>query len=293
MQSEFYSNKLKEIEDPPQLLYTVGNKELLNTYAIAIIGSRACSREGRELAKKFARELAIQKITIVSGMAKGIDRAAHEGALEVGGNTIAVLGNGLNRIFPKENMDLFREIAEKGLVITEYSENEYAESEKFLQRNRIVSGLSLGVLVIEAAYRSGTSVTAALAKKQGREIFCIPHNINDRHGVGTNKLISRGAKLVTNVEEIIEEFSFLEYDKNKTVNLERLVKPKVKKEYQEIYDVIGFIPIEAEEICYKTKKEIREVNSTLLMLEIEGYIEKVAGGYKLKKLPSNTIKDYR
>ena len=271
---------MKSIEEPPQKLYTLGNESLLNTYSIAIIGSRACSKDGKELAKKFARELAMQGITIVSGMAKGIDRAAHEGALEVGGNTIAVLGNGLNKIFPKENMDLFKEISKRGIVITEYEENEIAQSKNFLRRNRIVSGLSLGVLVIEAAYRSGTSVTASLAKKQGREIFCIPHNINDKHGIGTNKLISRGAKLITNTREIIEEFSFLKYDENKANNLERVIRRKVKQEYQEIYDMIGFKPIEKEEICYKTKKQMSEVNSTLLMLELEGYIKKVEGGYE-------------
>lgn len=278
--NKLYPQQLISIEDPPQKLYTLGNENLLNTYAIAIIGSRACSKDGKELAKKFARELAMQGITIVSGMAKGIDRAAHEGALEVGGNTIAVLGNGLNKIFPKENMDLFKEISKKGLVITEYEENEFAQSKNFLRRNRIVSGLSLGVLVVEAAYRSGTSVTASLAKKQGREIFCIPHNINDKHGVGTNKLISRGAKLVTNTREIIEEFSFLQYDENKTINLEKVIKRKLKQEYQEIYDMIGVEPIEKEEICHKTKKQMSEVNSTLLMLELEGYIKKVEGGYE-------------
>ena len=275
--SSCYPQKLLEIEEAPQVLYTLGNVDLLNTSSISIIGSRSCSEEGKNIAKKFASELALQGITVISGLAKGIDRAAHEGALEVGGNTIAVLGNGFNHIFPKENKGLFKEIADKGLIITEYPVNEKARSEYFLKRNRIVSGLSLGVLVIEAAYRSGTSVTASLAKSQGKEIFCIPHAINDKHGVGTNRLIARGAKLVTKTKEIIDEFSFLEYDETKQMTV---VRPKVKKEYKKVFDAVGLTPTEKEEICYKSKTNIKEVNSILLMLEIEGYVEKVAGGYK-------------
>ena len=280
---EFYPKQLLNIPDAPKKIYALGNLKLLNTNAISIIGSRSCSNEGYALAKKFARELALQGLTIVSGLAKGIDRAAHEGALEVGGNTIAVLGNGFNKIFPKENIDLYNEIVKNSLVMTEYGPNERAQSKYFLERNRIVSGLSRGVLVVEAAYRSGTSVTASLAKKQGREIFCIPHAINDKHGVGTNKLIAKGAKLITNTREIIESFYDLKYDEKKleNINVKRNeIKRKVKKEYQKIYEAIGMDTTTKEEICYKTKKQIKEVNAALLILEIEGYVKKVAGGYK-------------
>lgn len=200
------------------------------------------------------------------------------GALDVEGNTIAVLGNGFNHIYPKENEKLLKKIIEKGLVVTEYSVDEKAQSKYFLERNRIVSGLSLGVLVVEAGNRSGTSVTARYAKQQEREIFCIPHAINDRHGVGTNKLIAQGAKLVTNTKEIIEEFDFLEYHEEIITSLKNK-KPIVKKEYKEIFEVIGLKPIEIDEICMKTKKEIQEVNTALLILELEGYVKKIAGGY--------------
>ena len=274
-----YPKTLTKIKDPPLCLYTKGNIELLNTYGIAIIGSRKCSKQGVMLAKKYAKELAVHGITIISGLAEGIDTAAHKGALEVGGNTIAVLGNGFNHIFPKMNQDLFNKIVQNGLAITEYLPNEEAKSEYFLQRNRIVSGLSLGVLIIEAKYRSGTSVTAKLAKEQGKEIFCVPHAINDRNGVGTNRLIKNGAKLVTETRDIIEEISFLKYDEEKIESL-KTKKPIVKPEYQKIFNVIGIEPIEIEEICHKTKTSLQEVNQILLMLELEGYITKTKGGYK-------------
>ena len=206
--SEKYPTFLKNIKDPPQQLYAEGNLELLNTTSISIIGSRACSVSGINAAKQFAKDLASNEITIVSGMAVGIDTAAHTGCLEVGGNTIAVLGSGLNRIFPKENVKLYHEIIENnGMVISEYPPETPKNSKQFLERNRIVSGLSVGVLVIEAAHRSGTSVTAALAKKQGKEIFCIPHELNDKHGVGTNRLIKNGAHLVTCADDILNKLS--------------------------------------------------------------------------------------
>ena len=164
------------------------------------------------------------------------------------------------------------------MVISEYNINEKAKSEYFLERNRIVSGLSIGVLIIEAKSRSGTSVTARIAKEQGKEIFCIPHAINDINGVGTNKLIKKGAKLVTETKDILEEFSFIEYKEEKIKSIENN-RPIVNKKYEEVFLEIGEKPIEIEEICYKTKKNFQEVSEILLMLEIEGYIKKVVGGY--------------
>lgn len=276
---KYYPESLRNIRDAPELIYTEGNVNLLNTYGIAIIGSRKCSKEGIEIAKKYARELALHGITIISGLAEGIDTAAHIGALEVEGKTIAVLGNGFNNIFPQANEKLFKKIAEKGLVVTEYPENEKAKSEYFLRRNRIVSALSIGVLIIEAKHRSGTSVTARLAKQQGKEIFCIPHAINDRNGIGTNRLIKNGAKLVTETRDIIENFYFLKYDETKIKNL-KTHKPKLESRYQQVFNKIGDTPIEKEELCYKTKKDISEINEILLVLELKGYIRKVGGGYK-------------
>lgn len=282
-----YPEQLKKIKNPPQQLYAKGNIELLKTNIISIIGSRACSENGIKLARQFSKELVYQGITIASGMAVGIDTIAHQTTLEEKGKTIAVLGNGFKNIFPTENIGLYQQIIDNnGLVITEYPPKEKAKSKNFIERNRIVSGLALGILVIEAAHRSGTSVTARLAKQQGRKVFALPHEVDDIHGVGTNRLIRKGAKIVTNAEDIIKEFSSLEYKtppKDKEMKIQTQIHSQRKicknKDYNEIYQFIIEEPISLNEIHQKSNKEITEINNILLMLEIEEYIEKVAGGY--------------
>lgn len=196
---------------------------------------------------------------------------------------------GINKIYPKENEGLYKDILNNnGLVISEYELNVEANSNKFLERNRIVSGISLGVLVIESAYRSGTSVTARIAKKQGRKVFALPYNIKHVQGVGNNKLIKNGiAEMVTSAEEIIKKIPNLEYKKmiNKKFEIRSREKIKNKRkclnqEYNKVYKFINNEACGIEEICKKSKKSISEVNNILLMLEIEGYIEKSAGGYR-------------
>ena len=282
-----YPKQLRSIKNPPKKLYAKGNIELLKNNIISIIGSRACSDNGIKLACQFSKDLVYQEITIASGMAVGIDTIAHKTTLQEKGKTIAILGNGFNHIFPKENIKLYQEIIKSGgLVITEYPPEEKAKSKNFLERNRIVSGLSIGILVIEAAHRSGTSVTARFARQQGRKIFALPHEVSDLHGVGTNRLIMQGAKIVTNVEDIIKEFPFLKYKKIKkpTERKEIIIKENRKicknSEYNEIYKFIEQEPISIDEIMQKTNKNISQVNHILFMLELEGYIKKVVGGYK-------------
>ena len=207
-----YPKILRNIKNAPKQLYLEGNIKLLDTHGIAIIGSRKCSENGSKMAKKFAQELVSQNITIISGMANGIDTYAHIGAIENRGNTIAVLGCGFNNIYPKENEKLYKQIIKNnGLIVSEYPPETEASSEKFIERNRIVSGLSIGILVIEAKHRSGTSVTAKIAKSQTRKVFTIPHDLSDKCGIGTNRLIKKGASLITSTKEIIESFDFLEY----------------------------------------------------------------------------------
>ena len=283
-----YPKQLKNIPNPPKQLYFIGDIELLNKNSIAIIGTRNASENGKRLASKFSKELVAQGIVTVSGMAKGIDAEAHKSTIEAGGKTIAVLGNGLNHIFPPENTNLYQEIIKSGgLVVSEYLPNTPPSSNLFLERNRIVSGISIGVLVVEAAYRSGTSVTAKLAKEQDRKVFVLPHEINDKYGVGTNKLIRKGAILVTSTKEIIEEFDFLEYKEIKISNNKEKTKDKVQKEItfenkeeKEVYELInnGFSNI--NEIHKKTNMQIQKLNQILFMLEIKGYIKKLVGGYK-------------
>ena len=237
------------------------------------------------------------------GWQSGIDTIAHKTALEEKGNTIAVLGCGFNNIFPKENEGLYQQIIKNcGLIISEYEPNVEAESDYFLQRNRIVSGLSLGVLIIESAHRSGTSVTAKLAQQQGRKVFAIPHEIYNKHGIGNNRLIKEEiAIMVNNTEEIIQEISTLNYKEipeEKILSLKEITEKKKKnrkvkqkidikkqkktcenEKYNEIYKFITDIPSTISDIYKKTNKSISEINNLLLMLEIEGFIKKVEGGY--------------
>lgn len=283
IEDDRYPNQLRDIENPPKQLYVKGNIELLKTNIISIIGSRSCSENGIRLAQQFSKELVYQGITIASGMAVGIDTIAHQTTLQEKGKTIAVLGNGFQHIFPPENIELYHQIMENdGLVITEYPPEEKAKSENFLQRNRIVSGLALGILVVEAMHRSGTSVTAKLAKEQERKVFALPHELDDKHGIGTNRLIQEGAKIVTCTEDIIKEFSFLSYKippKEKQIEIQERRKICKNREYNEIYQLITESPMSLNEIYQKSNKNITEINNILLMLELDGYVRKIAGGY--------------
>ncbi len=211
----------------------------------------------------------------------GIDTAAHIGTIEAKGNTIAVLGCGFNHIFPKENSKLFYEIIENGgLVISEYSPKTPADSKQFLRRNRIVSGLSIGVLVIEAAHRSGTSVTCKYAIEQNKKIFCIPHNLNDKHGVGTNKLLKSGAHLVTSAKDIICEFNFLNYKEPLKQSISH-TQIEIKPEYLDVYNVLVGPPLTVNQICNRLNKNVNEVSNALFMLELDGLIDKTQYGYQV------------
>lgn len=203
-----YPNILKEIEDFPLMLYIKGNKNILNNKNIAIIGCRECTEYGRKAAVYFSYNLAKENITIVSGLAKGIDTYSHIGALKAGGKTIAVLGNGLNIIYPKQNEKIYEKIVKfGGAIITEYPLGTKPEKNNFPERNRIISGMSKGVLIIEAKEKSGTIITADFALDQGRDVFAVPGNINSVNSVGTNKLIKEGATPVTNFRDVLENFN--------------------------------------------------------------------------------------
>ena len=202
---EQYPKKLKNIYDKPIILYAKGNLELLKQDSIAIVGSRKCSEYGKQVAKKFGIDLAKQNKCIISGLAKGIDTFAHMGALEAGGNTIAVLGSGLDNIYPYENKNLCERILKNnGLIITEYLIGTKPDKLNFPERNRIISALSDGILVVEAQEKSGALITVDFGLEHGKDIFAIPGNITSISSKGTNKLIQQGANLVTNSKEIIE-----------------------------------------------------------------------------------------
>ncbi|MCX7635261.1 MAG: DNA-processing protein DprA [Syntrophales bacterium] len=203
---EHFPQPLKNIHDCPALLYIKGELRSDATY-LAVVGSRQASAHGRYITEKLCRELALRGITIVSGMARGIDSAAHRGALAVGGRTVAVLGSGLDVIYPPENKDLYQLIAMNGAVVSEFPLGTKPHALHFPLRNRIISGFSLGVVVVEASERSGSLITARLALEQGREVFAVPGAIDAPGSRGTHRLIKEGAKLVENVDDILEEIA--------------------------------------------------------------------------------------
>ena len=272
IEDEKYPNQLKEIKNPPNKIFLVGNEKILQSDGIAVIGSRCNTEYGEKYATKFSKELAKQGLTIISGMAVGIDGFAHKGALSVGGKTIAVLGSGFNNIYPEENKELFKQIIENdGAIITEYEPDVKPNSENFPKRNRIVSGLSKGVLVIEAVYRSGTSITAKLGQSQGRKVFCIPSNLERKNGVGTNQLIKEGASLVTNIDDILNAIKVERKAENNVV--------KIPAEYLPIYEVLEDEPMNVNVICKKLKTDISSINANLMLMELEGYIKSLPGNY--------------
>lgn len=279
-----YPSRLSKIKNPPKCIYCDGNIKLLEEPGIAIIGSRGCTNYGKRIATEFSKKLSKYGITIVSGMAKGIDSFAHKGALEVGGNTIAVLPSGLNNIYPKENKKLFEQIIENnGLILTEYEENEKADSKKFLERNRIVSGLAIGILVIEGGYRSGTSVTAKLAKQQGKKVFCIPSSLENSKGITPNKLIKEGAFLVTEVEDIINKYPELNL-KQQSFEIIDKKDDYVENEYKEVYNALKYEKeTHINELAKIVNLSINEISYKLMMLELEDKIVSLPGNNYKKK----------
>lgn len=268
-----YPIRLREISNPPKELYVLGDETLLNKISVAIVGSRDCDEYGKIQTQRFASYLSQKNICIVSGLARGVDSYAHYYSKNKAGKTIAVLASGFNNIYPPENSILFDKILKDGgCIISEWEPKIGIDMHRFPARNRIISGLSVGTLVVESKYRSGTTITAHEAMKQRREVFCIPGNINSSKSYGVNKLISEGANLVTSPTDIID---ILEYDKY-------LVEEdnKVEPEYKDIYDLIGTIPTTSNEISRKLKIDINEINEKLLMLEIDGFIkQKIRGRY--------------
>lgn len=281
-----YPTLLKEIYDPPAVLYYKGNMEI-DEIAISIVGSRKASYYGLKMAKKLAYELASLGVTIVSGMATGIDTYAHKGAIEAKGKTIAVLGCGVDVIYPIENSDLMKEIETKGLILSEYPLTTLPKANNFPARNRIISGLSLGTIIIEAGEKSGSLITAEFALEQGRNVYAIPGNIDSQTSKGTNNLIKEGAKVVTSVEDIIEDFipyltSGISSMDRKSEQNEKLKYKDLSEEEKEIIEKIKMGYTHGDEIIRASNYPTSIVNSCLTMLELKGLIEKYKGDYYIK-----------
>ena len=283
LEDKKYPENLKNIENPPKQLYLEGNIELINEPGIAVIGSRTCTEYGKKNAKKFAKELSLYGLTIISGLAIGVDSFAHIGSIEGTGKTIAVLPSGLNNIYPQENEKLWKDILKNnGLLVTEYEKNEKASSQKFLERNRIVSGLAIGTLVIEGGYRSGTSVTAKITQKQGKNVFCIPSSLESTKGITPNKLIKEGAFLVTEIEDIIKKYPELKLKKKSIKKTKKEVL--VGEEFQKIYNCLDYKKIiHINEIAKKLNLSINEVSYKLMLLELQDKIVSLPGNNYKKK----------
>lgn len=272
-----FPEKLLKIEKPPKQLYYIGNINLLYEESFAVVGTRRITRYGIKNCKNFTKELVLRNIPIVSGMAIGTDAIAHKTALNYKGKTIAVLGSGLERIFPTENYNLFEEIISNGgLVISEYENNIKAQSNQFLQRNRIVTAISEGVLVIEAGYRSGTSVTVKYAKKQGKQVFAIPGNLDNPFGIGVNRMIKEGAILTTCIEDILINYPQFMNRKWKEVS-------RIKKEYKKIYEILEDGECTIDELLEKTKYNIKEIIKVLSSMELDNIVINEMGVYKINE----------
>lgn len=277
---EDYPQLLQQIYDPPPVLYVKGIKSVLKKKAIAIVGSRKATAYGRRVATNFARELALMDINIVSGMARGIDSFAHKGAVDVGGPTTAVFGCGIDVVYPPENKALMEKITECGCVISSFPLGTAPLPANFPARNRIISGLSLGTLVVEAAEKSGSLITAEFSLEQGREVFAVPGNIFSPYSRGTHKLIKEGAKLVGKMEDILDELYLDRLDYN-DIKKENNIKTLTVLE-RAIFELIDYQPIQIEQLIEKAQSNSREVNAILTRLELKGFIQALPGGYYVR-----------
>ena len=276
--SKHYSKILKEIADPPRLLYCRGNLNLLNTFCFGVVGSRMLTSYGKEATQHIVQSLVREGFTIISGLALGIDSVAHKATLDNGGKTIAVLGTGINdeSVYPNTNLNLAKQIlAKDGLIVSEYPPGEVGYKSNFPARNRIISGLSKGVLVVEADEKSGSLITAKSAAEQNRDVFAIPGSIFSSKSRGANALIKSGAKLVASTQDILEEYS-----KNAEFELQPKndisTKDPVEKKILDILDEKESLG--ADEIIRESDEETSKVLAALSMLEIKGKIKNLGNG---------------
>ena len=268
-----YPRPLLEIADPPPYIYVKGSLKGLEP-AVAVVGSRRASSYGLLATRRLAGELAARGITVVSGMARGVDTAAHRGALSSGGRSIGVLGCGIDVIYPPENRQLFASMGEEGGLVSEFPLGTLPLAENFPRRNRIISGICRGVLVVEAEERSGSLITAQYALEQGREVFAIPGNITCSSSRGTNRLIKQGAKLVETVDDIMEELP--QRDGNQ---MSPAVAPVLDLTHQEaaIYTILAAAPHHIDEIIVKSALTVGDVSAILLRLELKGAVLQLPG----------------
>lgn len=279
LQAADYPALLRSLPDAPPVLFAQGNRSLLQQPQIALVGSRKPTPLGLENAAYFAKELVTRGITVTSGLALGIDTASHQGALQAGGDTIAVLGSGLACIYPKQNLKLADMLAEHGLLLSEFPPLTSPKAHYFPRRNRIISGLSLGVLVIEATLRSGSLITARLAAEQGREVFAIPGSIHNPQSKGCHALIHQGAKLVETVEDILQEISsLLAVPQPNSLPSQSVSHPLCTTD-QALLACIDDTTTTMDTVIQRSGMHIADITTALLRLELQGYVVAALTGY--------------
>ena len=277
--SDQYPKHLKTIYDPPLVLYVKGNILETDVIALAIVGARRCTYYGLSQAERFSRLLAQKGFCIVSGMARGIDAAAHRGAINSNGRTIAVLGCGLGVIYPRENIELAEQIPQHGAIVSELPMNTPPDFRNFPPRNRLISGLSLGVLVVESLLNSGSLITAQWALEQGKEVFAIPGNIDNIYSRGTHKLIKEGAKLVEDITDIIQELGPVAEILN-TCDAPPTNDPRslsLNSQEKKIFSLLSSSPKDIDEIIQLAGLPTSVVTSTLMILEIKKLVKQLSG----------------
>ena len=279
-----YPTRLKDIYDPPALLYLRGELRIEDELAVAIVGSRKTSAYGREVTEKIGEDLARHGVTVVSGMARGIDSVAHKGALQGGGRTIAVLGCGVDVIYPPENRNLFYQIIERGAILSEFPMGSPPEGGHFPRRNRIISGLSIGVVIVQASAESGSLITAGYALEQGREVFAVPGNVGAEGSRGTNQLIKEGAKLVESSEDILEEILPQWRREGATAQKGDPAVLSLTEPEKTLYGLLGETPSHIDAIIRESRLDPGRVSSLLLNLELKGLISQWPGKCFSKKM---------
>lgn len=271
-----YPARLKRIYDPPAFLFYMGNLDVLNDKMFAVVGTRVPTTYGRVVSERLTKDLVDKGFTIISGFARGIDTLAHKSALKNHGRTVAVLGNGLDVIYPSENKALFEEVCQAGLFLTEYPLGTKPDAGNFPKRNRIISGMSSGVLITEAAAKSGALLTSMYAVEQDREVFAVPGPIYSGKSTGTNNLIKSGAKLVQHIDDIMEELGgqFNEALQKSTGGAD---PGKLSGNYLVVYNALDMSPVHIDQLALKTNLAPSEILSILLTLELGGYVQQLAG----------------
>lgn len=265
-----YPKTLLQTPDPPSLLYVKGRRDLLNRDALAIVGSRSATPQGCASAEAFARALSDAGLTIVSGLAIGIDAAAHRGALSGKSSSIAVVGTGLDLVYPARHRELAHQLAAEGVIVSEFPLGTPARAANFPRRNRIISGLALGCLVVEAAQQSGSLITARLANEQGKEVFAIPGSIHSPLSKGCHHLIKQGAKLVESAQDILEELKI----QHSAVQQPNATSP----ENHPLLHYLGFDPCDINSLCARSGLNSEEISAQLLQLELDGLVAVLPGG---------------